>query len=160
MISALIVDDVQTELDVILYLIKKYELPLLADIASNGEEALAYLEHHTVDLLITDIKMPFMDGLELSKRAMARNPQIKIMISSGYSDFSYAKTAISIGVEEYLLKPIQPEEFVSTVKKVCEQIMKTRHTQKQVNELLSSLQTIYKLPSGMDAADVPAPQAL
>ena len=58
------------------------------------------------DILITDIRMPFMDGLELSRMVKAELPDIKIVILSGYDDFEYAKQAIKIGVAEYLLKPV------------------------------------------------------
>ena len=115
MIPTLIADDSAAELDVILYLIKKYNLPLTPAVASDGEEELNYIQKTPVDLLITDIRMPFMDGLVLADKALAVNPRLKIIISSGYQDFSYAKTAISLGVEEYLLKPIQPREFTDLI---------------------------------------------
>ena len=70
MIPTLIVDDSNAELDVLLYLIKKYELPLESAIAHDGEEALTYLQSHSIDLLITDIRMPFMDGLILAKKLL------------------------------------------------------------------------------------------
>lgn len=119
MIPTLIADDSIAELDVILYLIKKYNLPLTPTVASDGEEALNYIQKTPVELLITDIRMPFMDGLVLAEKALALNPCMKIIISSGYQDFSYAKTAISLGVEEYLLKPIQPREFTELILRIA-----------------------------------------
>jgi Response regulator containing CheY-like receiver domain and AraC-type DNA-binding domain len=126
MIQTLIVDDLNAELDVILYLIQKHELPLNTATASNGEEALEYMKNHYVELLITDIRMPFIDGLALSEDALKLNPELKIIISSGYTDFTYAKTAISLGVVEYLLKPIRPAEFVQIITHVVSQLNEDR----------------------------------
>ena len=80
--------------------------------ASDGEMALPLIRKNKPDLLITDIKMPFMDGLTLSKLVRKELPNIKIVILSGYDDFNYAKQAISIGVEDYLLKPITKNAFI------------------------------------------------
>ena len=124
MIHTLIADDSKTELDVLLFLIEKNSLPLNAVTASNGEEALAALKKESFDLLITDIRMPFLDGLTLAKEALRLCPHIKIVISSGYQDFSYAKTAISLGVKEYLLKPVNPEEFTELILQLVKQIEK------------------------------------
>ena len=81
----------------------------LAGEASDGEMALPLILKSKPDLLITDIKMPFMDGLTLCKLVKKELPGIKIVILSGYDDFNYAKQAINIGVEDYLLKPITLE---------------------------------------------------
>lgn len=74
--------------------------------ASDGELALSMLRRQPPDLLITDIRMPFMDGIALSQRIHQEFPKTKIIIISGYDDFRYAQQAIEIGVEQYLLKPI------------------------------------------------------
>lgn len=74
--------------------------------AADGEMALPLLIRQQPDLLITDIKMPFMDGLTLARLTKKEIPGLKVVILSGYDDFNYAKQAIGIGVEDYLLKPI------------------------------------------------------
>ena len=74
--------------------------------ASDGELAYPLIIKEKPDILITDIRMPFMDGLELSKLVKEKLPDIRIMLLTGYSEFEYAKQAIEIGVEDYLLKPI------------------------------------------------------
>ena len=74
--------------------------------AADGEMALPLLLRQQPDLLITDIKMPFMDGLTLARLAKKEIPGLKVVILSGYDDFNYAKQAIGIGVEDYLLKPM------------------------------------------------------
>ncbi|MGI6256191.1 MAG: response regulator transcription factor [Acutalibacter sp.] len=121
-IQTLLADDSKTELDVLCYLIKKNNLPLEISTAPNGEAALKMLEETSFDLLVTDIRMPFLDGLSLAGEALRLNPDIKIVISSGYQDFSYAKTAITLGVEEYLLKPIVPDQFLPLIRRLCSEI--------------------------------------
>lgn len=74
--------------------------------ASDGEMALPMIQQTKPDVLLTDIKMPFMDGLSLSRLVHQEFPTMKIIIISGHDDFEYAREAISIGVEQYLLKPI------------------------------------------------------
>lgn len=74
--------------------------------ASDGEMALPLIQQTKPDVLLTDIKMPFMDGLSLSRIVHQEFPDMKIIIISGYDDFEYARQAIAVGVEQYLLKPI------------------------------------------------------
>ena len=83
--------------------------------ASDGELALPMIRQIQPDLLITDIKMPFMDGLALIELIRKELPRTKIVIISGYDDFSYAQQAIRLGVEQYLLKPITKEKMVETL---------------------------------------------
>lgn len=90
----------------------------LAGEASDGEMALPLILKCRPDLLITDIKMPFMDGITLCKLIKKEIPDIKIMILSGYDDFNYAKQAISIGVEDYLLKPITKNAFIERLEEI------------------------------------------
>ncbi len=86
--------------------------------AGDGEMALPLIQRQKPDLVITDIRMPFMDGLELSRMVKKDLPETKIVIISGYHDFEYAKAAISIGVEQYLLKPVSRQEFLGVLKKI------------------------------------------
>ena len=90
----------------------------LAGEASDGEMALPLILKSKPDLLITDIKMPFMDGLTLCKLVKKELPDIKIVILSGYDDFNYAKQAINIGVEDYLLKPITKNAFIERLEEI------------------------------------------
>lgn len=93
---------------------------------SDGELAYPLIIKEKPDILITDIKMPFLDGLELSKLVKKELPDLKIIIISGYSDFSYAQEAIDIGISEYLLKPITPQRLMIAVKRVKYEIEKER----------------------------------
>lgn len=86
--------------------------------AADGEMALPLLLRQQPDLLITDIKMPFMDGLTLARLAKKEIPGLKVVILSGYDDFNYAKQAIGIGVEDYLLKPITKNALIERLSEI------------------------------------------
>ncbi|MBR2566124.1 MAG: response regulator [Paenibacillus sp.] len=77
----------------------------IVGLAENGREALEMAERVEPDVVITDISMPFMDGLELARRLRERNPLVKLVILTGYDEFDYARQAVSLSVDEYLLKP-------------------------------------------------------
>lgn len=90
--------------------------------ASDGELAYPLIQNTKPDILITDIKMPFMDGLELSRLVKKELPDIKILVLSGYNEFEYAKEAINIGITDYLLKPITGAKLLEVVKKIAKTI--------------------------------------
>lgn len=97
--------------------------------ASDGELALPMIRQEKPDILITDIKMPFVDGLALSRMVKAEMPWVKIIILSGYDEFQYAKEAIGIGVTEYILKPVSGAKLLETVKNVQAQIEREQEQQ-------------------------------
>ena len=127
MIHILIVDDEKIEREGLKYLLSMDEGERKVFEASNGKQALQILRTEEIQLLLTDIKMPHMDGLELSRKAKEEKPDLQVVIFSGYSDFSFAQEAIRYGVTEYILKPVDPDDFHSVIKKVEEKI----NTQKQ-----------------------------
>lgn len=90
--------------------------------ASDGELAYPLIQDSKPDILITDIRMPFMDGLELSRRVKEEMPEIKIIVLSGYDEFEYAREGIRIGITEYLLKPIDGNKLLEAVKRVAQLI--------------------------------------
>lgn len=90
--------------------------------AENGLEALEKAEHLHPDVVMTDIKMPFMGGLELGEKLRASMPSIKLIIFSGFDEFEYAQQAIKMHAVEYILKPINSEELTETLKKIKLQI--------------------------------------
>lgn len=87
----------------------------LAGAFKTGDQAWSFLEKEEVDILITDIKMPGMSGLELAERALARWPDMVVSIITGYSEFEYARQAIMLGVSSFLLKPINLKEFADAL---------------------------------------------
>ena len=100
-----------------------------AGCASDGEMAYPMILKERPDILITDIRMPFMDGLELSRLLRKDLPQLKIIIISGYREFEYAQKAIDLGVTEYLLKPFKASKLLEVVHGVAEKIEKERQEQ-------------------------------
>lgn len=122
----------------------------VAGTAENGLEALELVKTLKPDILITDIRMPGLDGLELIRRAKEVSPRLEVVIISGYAHFEYAQSAIRYGVGKYLLKPIKKEELMETLqtmKERCETHLdkaegtKVRHrnSQKDLHYLRSSL---------------------
>ena len=94
---------------------KDYNLEILE--AGNGKEALEIARRQKPDILLSDIKMSFMTGLELMEKVRQFDPDMAIIIFSGYSDFEYARQAIQNGVMGYVLKPVNPVEFYDVIDK-------------------------------------------
>ncbi len=90
--------------------------------ASDGEMALSMMQDLMPDIVLTDIRMPFLDGFELIRHAKAMMPWLKIVIISGYGDFEFAQKAISLGVDQYLLKPIRPPELTRAIEEMGRRI--------------------------------------
>ena len=107
--------------------------------ASNGEEALEVFEKEKIDVLLTDINMPFMDGIELLSRIHEEYPGTETVIFSGYDEFSYAKKAISYGVSAYILKLVNPEEFKKVVGEITEKLAKSEREEKRKDESMEFL---------------------
>lgn len=119
MYSVILVDDEQMIRESIIELVdwNKAGFEMIGQ-ASNGDEALEFIEKNTPDILITDIKMPIMDGIQLAKEVREKHPSVKIIFLSGYDEFEYAISGIKLNIIEYLLKPISRVELEETLKKV------------------------------------------
>ncbi len=94
--------------------------------AENGPDALQKIEEIRPDVLITDIRMPGLNGLELIKQAKQITPQLEIIIISGYAHFEYAQNAIALGVRNYILKPIKQDELCATLQNVVKHLKEKR----------------------------------
>lgn len=92
--------------------------------AGNGEEALELMEGKSVDLIVTDIQMPVMDGLTLLKEIRQTDTRARCIILTGYDEFEYARKAIHLDVEEYILKPINEDQLLDALLKACEKLKK------------------------------------
>lgn len=103
--------------------------------ASDGEMALPLLRAAQPDVLITDIKMPFMDGLQLSKIIRERMPWVKIIILSGHDEFEYAQQAIKLGVTDYLLKPITVQNLQNALQKLTVQLDQEKKEREELRKL-------------------------
>lgn len=141
MYRMLIVDDEKNERDCILYLLKNSGFELEIREAEDGIAALDLLKVWPAHILFTDVQMPRMDGLELIREALKLYPDIRPIIFSGYADFAYAKTAISLGVENYILKPVVPDELSKTLTSLIGQLDAEKESfDKQENQKLFLLQ--------------------
>lgn len=109
--------------------------------APDGEIALPMIRDANPDILITDIRMPFMDGMALCREVKRQMPWISIIILSGYDDFSYAKEAISLGVQEYMLKPISARELREVLDRIASHIRENRKTVESIEQSRRKLAT-------------------
>jgi two-component system response regulator YesN len=108
--------------------------------AADGETALPLLQAIKPDVLITDIEMPFMDGLQLSKIVRERMPQVKIIVLSGHDEFEYAQQAIELGVAEYLLKPVSVQNLQNALQKISAQLDKEKREQENLKNLQDQIE--------------------
>lgn len=110
----------------------------LAGSCENGREALDFIQRNPVDVVLTDICMPYLDGMELSKRLSEDYPEIKIILLSGFDEFEYAKKAIRYGVKEYLLKPITAQEMGETLLALKEKMDQEQAVEKRISNMTAT----------------------
>lgn len=103
----------------------RYGMELVGE-AADGELAYPLIQQTKPDILLTDIRMPFMDGLELAELIRHEMPDVRIIFFSGYDDFEYAKKAIQIGASDYLLKPVSSTQLLAALEQMNEQILQMR----------------------------------
>ncbi|WP_127489654.1 response regulator transcription factor [Paenibacillus ehimensis] len=116
MYRVFLVDDEPFIMEGLAYLIdwERHGLQIVGK-AGDGAEALEALAGEPIDILITDIQMPRMNGLELIRSVRELQPDVKFIILSGYNDFDYVKEGVTLGIENYLLKPVNTEELIRTL---------------------------------------------
>lgn len=127
MYKMLIVDDERTERECIRYLITSAGLPLELREAADAACALQILKEWQAHILFTDVQMPGTTGLTLAKQAAELIPGIKILIFSSYAEFEYARTAMALGIENYILKPVVPHELEKTLSGIIRQLDEEHH---------------------------------
>ena len=139
MLKVVIADDEARVCNLIRMLIDWDELDMtLCGTAGNGIEALELVRAQQPDILITDIRMPGCHGLELIERAKQAIPQLEIVIISGYAHFEYAQSSIRFGVGDYLLKPINKQELMSTLRKLAQRCRARETLGSEVEQLRRS----------------------
>lgn len=140
MISVMIVDDEPFIREGLKVVINWEEQGFhIVEEASNGQEVLEILENTKIDLVIADIRMPIFSGLEMIEEAKRRfDTNTKFVILSGYSDFEYVRKALNQNVSDYILKPIQKEELINTLKRVKDEILKEQLDEKEIQQLKSN----------------------
>lgn len=94
--------------------------------ANNGEDAITKINENDINIVLTDVKMPLLDGIGLAKYIHENRPDIAVIILSGYSEFEYARSAIQYHVSQYLLKPASKDQVIAAVKEVCEKIVTSK----------------------------------
>ncbi len=134
MFRLLIVDDEKNERDCLKYLLKNSSLSLDIKEADSGIEALKILKTWQADILLTDVQMPVMNGLELMENVFKLYPHIRLIIFSNYAEFEYAKVALTYGVENYILKPVVPTELENTLSSIIQQIEEEASVNKQIQQ--------------------------
>lgn len=115
--------------------------------ASNGKQALENLQRQDIDVILTDIRMPVMDGMELIRRIREENLPIEIILLSAYRDFEYAKEGIRFGVHDYILKPTKYEEIktvFANMKKKLDSRMEEKNSESEEEEIYRSISGIVK----------------
>lgn len=125
MYKTLIVEDEALERQVLRYLLEESDLPVtVVGEASNGKEAVILADTLRPDIVLMDIKMPVMDGLQVTQEIKEKKPDTEVIIITAYGKFSYSQKAIKCHVADYLLKPVQPDELIGTLKKVIARLEK------------------------------------
>ncbi len=138
----LLVDDELTVRQYVKFIIKENRLPF-EDIseAGNGREACEIAKTFKPDVVLMDIRMPDMDGLEASRHLRAHFPKLKIIVLSAYEDFSYAQEAIRFGATEYLLKPVEPDVLQDLFSSLLVSNERTRESTDESDQPRSTLCT-------------------
>lgn len=133
MYSILIADDENASLKAIEILLnRKFNGLFEIRKCYNGKEALELIQERVPDIVFTDIRMPVLDGIALAKELQEMENSPLTVIISGYSDFSYAQSAIKYGVSDYLLKPIDPDEFVLLIQKMLTILKKRIYEERKI----------------------------
>ncbi|MGL5635149.1 MAG: response regulator transcription factor [Sarcina sp.] len=123
MLKVMLVDDERLIIEGLKNIIDWESLDLeIVNTANNGEEAIEKFRENPVDIVVTDINMPKVTGLELLKGLKEINDEVKFIVLSGYDEFSYAKSAIELGVRSYLLKPVNEDELEKALKDISDDI--------------------------------------
>lgn len=122
MYQLLIADDELDERMLVKYLLKEYEDDINITEASNGKMAVSLLQKQHFDILISDIEMPFINGIDLATKAKELYPDIEIMFFSGFDDFNYVRNALSLHAVNYILKPINQTEFHESLSEILKRL--------------------------------------
>ena len=156
MYRILIVDDEKIERTGLRLLLGKMDQKFEITEAVNGKEALEWLSCNRADILVTDIRMPFVDGLELVEQAARLYPDMKAMVFSGYGEFEYARRAMRFGVEEYILKPVNPTEFQNAIKKIIRVLEESKQekSRRQTEGSLFKEYILNAIFNGTDAGEL------
>ena len=133
-IRVLIVDDEPEIAEGIAFLISRLCPGYKTDVAYDGEEGCKYALSKRPDIVLTDIKMPGLDGLEMISRLKEAGLESVFVVLSGFAEFEYAKKAITLGVEEFITKPVEEEELCRVLEKAGRELLRVQETRKLVKD--------------------------
>ncbi|MDF2926598.1 MAG: DNA-binding response regulator [Paenibacillaceae bacterium] len=161
-ITMLLVDDEAIDLEWMRVRIEKGGYPGLhiAGTAKSGFTALAVMEQERIDIIVSDIRMPIMSGMEFARKAKEINPDVHLVFISGHKDFDYAKEAIQLNAVDYLLKPVDDGELARTVAGLCAKIREERRSRSTATEALPYVQRELLLRWFREAAPGPGEERL
>jgi two-component system, response regulator YesN len=134
-LTMLVVEDNDIQRHAVAILACDMGLDIDIEEAPNGREALEKLKEKPFDILFTDIKMPFMDGLQLAEQAKQMYPYMQVIIFSAFNDFQFAKKAIEVGIYQYILKPLDIDNFSFLMKSVMGQCRKVNEEKQRLYDL-------------------------
>lgn len=141
MYKVLLVDDEDIEREAMAAIIPWEKVDMeLTDMAWNGIEGLEKIQTHEPDIVITDIKMPVMDGIELIKRAQKLCPHTAFVVLSGYGDYEYTSKAMELGIRHYILKPCDEEKIVEVLTNVKHDLMERQEKERSQQQLENNFQ--------------------
>lgn len=156
MYRVVIADDEKVERSGICFLLKQIKEEFVIEEFPNGQAAYEWFQQNQADILLTDVRMPFMDGMELIRRVSSMYPKMKIVIFSGFNEFEYARTAMRYHVENYILKPVDPEEFEQTITQVIRKLeIQKKETEKKKREAdFLEEHILYSLVNGVSVSEL------
>lgn len=140
MLDVIIVDDEPKVIQLICHLVdwSSFDMQIAAT-ACDGEEALELISKYHPAVVITDIRMPGLDGIELIDQVQKKDIHPSFVIISGYKEFQYAQKAVRLGVDDYLLKPLKKKDLTSILVKIQQKHLDSNQQAKEMNHLLNEL---------------------
>lgn len=142
MYKLVIVDDELTEIKFVRYVVNTFKLPFhICGEGETGLEAIELVRKHDADFVIMDINMPQMDGLTAASIIKREYPSTKIYLLTAYESFEYARQAVKVDVDDYLLKPIRPEQLVEVLKKGIAEVLRQRLANREISKMKQKVET-------------------
>lgn len=138
-VSLCIIDDIKSVVDGLTAINWAEHSMQVAGVSSNGEDGLRLIRNESPDLVITDIRMPRMDGLAMLRAVLEQNPDCKVILISGYADFEYAQQAVQLGAFDFVVKPFSEEEIMAAVLRAKVQIIEERSKRLNLREMENML---------------------
>lgn len=107
--------------------------------ASEGQQGLERIHEHRPDIVVTDIRMPFMDGLDMMRHVLDERPEVKVIFMSGHTDFNYAQEAVRLGAFDFILKPFTPTQVIESVTRAAEEVRERRSRSVKMRDMEQKL---------------------